>query len=413
MNTIITDKEYLQRKVNAHEMFPSDYWYMELANRLLTEWDNSELMMSFPGAGRKEVALCLTCYLQDISGDIGLWRAFTDHCNQLYGYPVPFFTSEEGSLTVNGEMEEGVYVDYELNFADVCFLTWYAIAFYMPGEWQFLNPKDEELMRLSKVLYAELERSYEDSPIPEGMLKTNDLDMYDPEDAQTITTLGHWMYWSSYLLAPAFKTNFYTLMQNLKGKDKDSMIKEMGEAQMNVPTGPLSLFLREWVWLLVKGELPKPRRKKSDGEDAPHSYFEPFINASGGERMLFFSNLADLKKFFNKAFGWDPEHDVIPGLESCRDFILLVNEKKGMLLAKDVARCIKHPSNPCYDEEYARSHSFDLLTRRGLAPIDLTLYALDNALLPEIQWGGDGGVLSKTDADFVARCYLLQYYRAE
>jgi hypothetical protein len=54
-----------------------------------------------------------------------------------------------------------------------------------------------------------------------------------------------------------------------------------------------------------------------------------------------------------------------------------------------------------------------LLTRRGLAPIDLTLYALDNALLPEIQWGGDGGVLSKTDADFVARCYLLQYYRAE
>jgi hypothetical protein len=415
MKMVITDKEYLQRKVNAHEMFSSDYWYLSLANRLMTEWENSGLLSKFPESGRKEAVLCLTCYLQDISGDIGAWRAFIDHCNTIYGYPVPFYTSEDGSLNLDGEMEEGTYVDYELNFADVCFLLWYSVSFYMPGEWQYIYPYDEELIKLAKILYSELDRSYEDSPLPEGMVKTNDLDMYDPEDAETLTTLGHWIYWASYLMAPAFKTNMYALMQDLKGKGQKEMIQSMGEAQMNLPTGPLALFLREWVWLLVSGELPKPKRKKSDENEAQHSFYEPFIKANNGKRIAFFNDYKSLNEFLHKAFNWDPNEENIPGLKDCHDFTLLVNEKKGMLLARDIARCLAHPDNPCYDKEYAINNAFRLITERGAAPIDLVQYALANNLLPDLRWNGVEGseILTHDNADFIARCYLLQFYRAD
>jgi hypothetical protein len=184
---------------------------------------------------------------------------------------------------------------------------------------------------------------------------------------------------------------------------------------MNLPTGPLALFLREWVWLLVSGELPKPKRKKSDENEAQHSYYEPFIKANNGKRIAFFNDYKSLNEFLHKAFNWDPNEENIPGLKDCHDFTLLVNEKKGMLLARDIARCLAHPDNPCYDKEYAINNAFRLITERGAAPIDLVQYALANNLLPDLRWTGVEGseILTHDNADFIARCYLLQFYRAD
>ena len=79
-----------------------------------------------------------------------------------------------------------------------------------------------------------------------------------------------------------------------------------------------------------------------------------------------------------------------------------------------MARCLAHPRNPLYDKEYAINQDFSLLIDRGRCPIDLSTFALQESLLPDLRWPGqpDSARLVAENADFIARCFLLQYYRA-
>jgi hypothetical protein len=397
---MISEKEYLMRKINPHEFYPSDQFYLDLANRMLEEWNSGDLLKGFSEDGRKEVVLGLIGYFQDINSDLGLWRSFINHCRTLYDKWLPFYDDTQD------------YIEYELNLNDVKFLTWYGVAFYLPNDFQFINPHNAEIEALANNFYKELERCYDDAPEPEGMMKTNELDIHDTDDAEAITQLGHWLYWSSYLLVPAFKTNLYGLLHSKDASDKKALAHEMGEAQISCPTGPLALFLREWMWLLVMNRMPSERKKNQ--EQKIHPFYEAFLAANNGVPIKFFNSYSDMNLFFKEAFGWDDD-DNLPQMKHENNFTLLVNEDKGMLVARNVAECICHSDNPYYNSEYAREHSFELLTQRGKCPIDLTLYCLKENLLPQLYWCGkeEFGKISAADADFIARCYLLQYYRAD
>lgn len=400
---MITEKEYLQRKINIHEFFESDQPYLDMANRVLTEWNNSDLFSNMSEEGRKEVVLCLTGYMQDLSIDLGVWRAFTTECRNLYGMPVPFYMDE---------MDLEDYIDFELNLPDIKFLVWYSIAFSGYGDYRYLYPLDVEAMQLAKIVYEEFERCYDTLPRIEGMEDTSELDLYDEEDTETITRLGQWLFWNSYLLVPAFKENLHSIVASMAGRPREELVKEMGEAQISCPSGPLALFLREWMWLLVNGKMPtEPRNKKKPEQ---HPYYEPFLKATGGSRIAFFDNYKKMNIFFSAVFGWDPEQDNLPNLKDSENFTLLVNPEKGMLIARNVAKLIDCPENPYFDSQYAASHTFDILTQKGRCPIDLVTYALKEGYLTGLQWHGvpDSHDLLEKWGDMVARVYLLQYYRA-
>lgn len=101
-------------------------------------------------------------------------------------------------------------------------------------------------------------------------------------------------------------------------------------------------------------------------------------------------------------------------MKGCKDYILMVDRAKGMLLAHDIARCIAAPGNSLYDKVYAQEHAMELLTERGRCPGDLLRYVCQNGWLPDAVFPeSDDRKLVADNWDFISRCYLQQYYRGD
>ena len=110
----------------------------------------------------------------------------------------------------------------------------------------------------------------------------------------------------------------------------------------------------------------------------------------------------------------DDKETFVSQLEQSHDFVLMVNPQKGMLLAHDICRSIKYPSNPYYDREYALTHAIGLLTMRGMCPPDLLQFLLAENAIPDACFpDSDDTQLVASDADFIARLYLQKYYRGD
>ncbi|MDE6841912.1 MAG: DUF3843 family protein, partial [Muribaculaceae bacterium] len=71
---------------------------------------------------------------------------------------------------------------------------------------------------------------------------------------------------------------------------------------------------------------------------------------------------------------------------------------------------------------YARTHAIDLLTERGRCPHDLLERIWHEGWLPDAVFPGDypdeesrvaAHSLVTENHDFIARCYLQQYYRGD
>ena len=119
-----------------------------------------------------------------------------------------------------------------------------------------------------------------------------------------------------------------------------------------------------------------------------------------------------MKRFFIDNMDWDKNQEHLPVLKNECDFVVLVNPRRGMLVARNAARCIADPDNPLYDRGYARRNAFDFLTVRGRCPADLVKFAFENHWLPDAVFPGtDDNSLVERNHDFIARCYLQQYYR--
>ena len=121
-----------------------------------------------------------------------------------------------------------------------------------------------------------------------------------------------------------------------------------------------------------------------------------------------------MNRFFIEALGWEKDTEHLSQVKNGRDFVLLVNPKKGMLMARNVAKCIADPENPLYDKLYARKMAIELLAVRGLCPVDLLKYVLKHGWLPDACFpDSDNTELVARNADFIARCYLQDYYRGD
>ncbi len=244
---------------------------------------------------------------------------------------------------------------------------------------------------------------------------THELEVHAEEDSDAILKLGNWLFMHCYLMTPAYALTLAEIASEFDLSKEDGLIafqKRMEQSMVEDPTGPLALYVREWLYLMIEGKMPSvANRSASAGE---HKYYTSFTKATNGEIIKFFGNYQELNSFFIDALGWEKGEEHLSQLKKGNDFILMVNREKGMLLAHDIAKCIAHPLNPYYDKRYASEHAIELLTDRGCCPGDLLRYVCENGWLPDARFeNSDDSQLVSDNWDFIARCYLQQYYRGD
>lgn len=367
---------------------PSDGYFVDLANQLYKVCDLPKLSL----AGKKRVCLYLAAYLEDQISGLGLWKSFVEEHERLYGAPLPFY-----SLSAD-------YVKEEVNVEDVCFLIW--------NTWQkdltdhgYVYPLEKEILQQAEKCYALLAEAYEEAPengYLEGFFRG--FDSMQQADAKLTWLFGH-----TYLTEPSM----LPYIERVKPNDR-----------FIIPVGPLALFLHEWVdrlggeacWRTVTGLyftqplLPEEMKRKN------RELYERFTEATGGENIVFLEGYDRLRKFLVEGLKWkDDEQHTLPQMKAHRNFVLMVNAEKGILLAKDVCECIAAPTNAGYRPQVAAEHAFDLLTKETLCPPDLLERCLAEHWLPDLHFpeGDEKEGLAVQNADFIARHSLLYYYRGD
>ncbi len=409
----ITAKDFMLKQPNYPQVTESDKYYMVLAGRLAKIWDNARILMNVGEDIRRDVVLAVTGYFQDVIADAGIWRSFSTVCNKLYDRPVPFFDRPDD------------YIDSELNLIDLQFIIWYVIDSESEAHGT-LSPKDTGIARLAQLFFNLLDAVYEEAPTPVEYNMAIDVDFNDEQDTEKAYDLSHWLFWNCYFLRPAATSTLRMAASKAQEiinayPDKDEAQRHLLEMNRRLmvenTTGPLSLSIGEWMELIVNGKMPQ-----TDDETVPeagneHRFYSQLIKATGGSRIAFIDGYESLERFVGEQMGWGKSATGhLPGMKRFGNFVLLGNPQKGMLIAHDVAQYIKHPDNPMYDPEVARSEAHRIVTERGVAPIDLVKYLFDNNLVPDARLPFERNAeqsLLHENWDFLARLYLQTHYRGD
>lgn len=400
----ISKREFDIRQPYFPEQVESDEFYWTVANELMNVIDSTSFGITMEEGLKKHLSLTLTGYFQDIVSDAGLWRSFVNANRKLYGWSVPFHKEGED------------YIDYELNCEDVRFMVWYDVAM-LDLERRQLYPHNAVLMEMADAIFRFLESRYDEAPICDEYNIARGLELNDPEDQPAIFHLANWLFNNSWLLTPAYALTLSEIASSPEvAMDKEgiTLVKKLEDALTQDCTGPLALYIQEWVKLILEDKLPPQFDDKLPFESPAHPYYEKFVTATGGREIAYFTDYKSLNNFFITALGWEKNTEHLNHVKNDSDFVLMVNRTKGMLMARNVAKCIADPQNPLYDREYAREHSIDLLTVRGLCPADLFHYIYEHDWLSDACFPGSNDTeLVKVNHDFIARCYLQLYYRGD
>lgn len=417
----INIKQFLVYQPNGEVEQPSDKAYLAVANRLYHHWVNKALFQEAPDDLKKVVCIGLTGYYQDIICDAGVWRIFIDQCKALYGNYVPFHKDSDN------------YILYELNHADVEFVVWYYLAFNSM-QFRFLAPDDRLLLKLADELYHILEDEYDEIPEPANYKALMDCEIHNPEDVETLHDLGQWLFWRNWLLLPPFQLSYsqiYSQIVEIQHTSTDAQtartrIDELRQEVMTaLPTGPLALYLREWMSLLLEGKMPAQKHSADNSAPQEHPYYTAFVKANDGKAMRFIKTYDELNDFFIKGMGWAEGEEHLPQFMGHGDFVLMATFDKGLMVAKEIAKCVKHPENTLYDKQHAEKFAFTLLSQRGVCPADMLIYICKNGWLPDAVFPEAAAASSvPTDPkgatelvsgnwDFIARVYLQEFYRAD
>ena len=366
---------------------PSDMYFVGLANRLYESLKESEL----PDTYQRKLALYAAAYLEDLISGLGLWESFTQEHRRLYGRTLPFYPTEAD------------YCEGEPNQSDLKFLvwnTWQKALFPHP----YLSPEDPEIDRLAGLLAAPLAQAYEEAPENECLNGYFDAPGSEKEGLQKLT----WLFGHTYLTEPSMAP----YIERVTPSDR-----------FIIPTGPLALFLHEWVdllsentdWKKIKGlylaENPVPAQTKEKNREM----YRLFTAQTQGHPVVYLNGYDELRRFLVDVLKWqDDDNHTLPHLKPFRNFILMTNEEKGILLTKDICEYISDPANPLYDKDKAQANAFRLLTEETLCPPDLLTLCIRQKWLPEaVIPGTQTAGLVTENADFIARHSLLYYYRGD
>lgn len=383
------NKIYLNEWIQIHPYVAvqaSDDYFAELSNRLY-----ERAVLDVPDEYRRKMALYAAAYLEDLVSGLGLWNSFIEEHTKLYGARLPFYEVK------------GDYFVGEPNLFDLCFIIW--------NTWQkmmyphdYIYPMMPEIREQAEKWLPLLEEAYEEAPENEMLTDFFKAPGSEVEADRKLT----WLFGHTYLTEPAM------LPYIARVETSDRFI---------VPTGPLALFLYEWIdllsdnqeWKQVRGLYFKKPSLPASVREKNHEMYQNFTAYTQGRELVYLEGYDELKRFLVEVMKWqDDDNHTLPEMKQFRNFILMINEEKGILLAKDICEYIADTANPMYNQKEAHLHAFRLLTEATLCPPDLLDYCIQKEKLPDaVIPGSENKELIRRNADFIARHSLLYYYRGD
>lgn len=367
----------------------TDAYFVRLANRLYAAWPDAA-PPSLPL--RQRCCLYLAAYLEDLVSGLGLWKGFIDGHRQLYGSCLPFYPTDAAT-----------YFPDEPHREDVKFLLWNAWQLEEADRHPYRSPHDPLLDQWAEPLSALLDEAYEEAP--ENPRLSGYFSRFDT--LQEADRKLQWLFRHTYLTEPALLP-----------------YEPSAGEHLFLPTGPLALFVHEWMallapgsacWQSVPGLYPAAEAIPEKVRQNHQTWYGLFTAHTGGRRIAYLDGYEALRQFLTGVLHWpDDEAHTLPHLRECHDFVLMAHPEKGILLAKDICACIASPHNPLYRREIAEKQAFRLLTEPQRCPPDLLEHCIRHHLLPDACLPETRDLPTVQDnMDFIARHSLLYYYRGD
>jgi len=224
---------------------PSDSYFVTLSNELLDIIEESLEEISVSSKTKKNIALSVAAYFEDVISGLGLWQGFTEKHFRMYGKYLPFY-----ELTDD-------YLPKEINQEDVCFLIWSIMQLEMKETKEIiLNPENRGITALGCELFVVLDEEYETAPENE-ILQDFFTKSVDYNEFISFRTAVSWLYYNSYLISPYTENHLKDELEGIaehKGgrKYKDVVVYMMtNELIFRNPCGPLALKTYEWISAIV------------------------------------------------------------------------------------------------------------------------------------------------------------------
>jgi hypothetical protein len=264
-----------------------DHYYIGICIRIrdiLKEKSFKILFNSLDHITLTELAAFLVCYFEDVISDLGLWRAFRNEHERLYGKRLPFYDLSDD------------YFEEEINFEDVAFLIWYYLTCKQDpeaGEQNgcIMNPDAPEILVMTEKVFAILEEQYEyaveNTALREFIMISEDID-----DFYEVRYRIQWLITSSYLfhfMSDMLVSRGKSIMERYKdwpSGQKMSLLNELKDGiTMSETTHLLAYKGHEWYAEILGRQhaLYKPLkaigRKRTGnlvytGKSSEHIHFE-------------------------------------------------------------------------------------------------------------------------------------------
>lgn len=221
----------------------TDLYYLKIANEIRESFIPSTNFMLSELLDEEDISLfcCfLTCYFEDIISQTNIWATFKSLHQANYGKTLPFYVIQED------------YIDDEINFEDIAFLTWYFLNTFQQE--RFISPYNDFILDIATCTMNILESEYEYAPENKTLQ-----DLYsfksDNDDFYMSRIFMQHVFLDSYLFFPDIKLDYNDEISNLINQNEEDdpsffmgYIREITEDfTFNKVSSLLALKAKDWT----------------------------------------------------------------------------------------------------------------------------------------------------------------------
>ncbi|MBR6180981.1 MAG: DUF3843 family protein [Prevotella sp.] len=271
----------------AKKAYATDSYYTKLANSLLDDFYSTNLNLEENTDNIfRYASITLACYMEDIVADSGQWRAFSDLCQLMFGFPVPIY---------HDSTEE--YFPDEPSMMAVRYLIWHS-ATEMDDIWW--TPGLPLLETMAHTAFQRLVNEFENAPVNEQLSQDIEtmMDVAD-EDFYKMRIALTWLFSNCYLTRS--ETSELLLDKQIEstgrisGDTSLSFYQAINFCIFAYKVGPLALYPKDYLAALAR---VKGKNTLSDTMEAvkvfPTHAFKMKVNEDGKTIDLLSTNEKNL-----------------------------------------------------------------------------------------------------------------------